>query len=364
MIGTEDKFSWIAGFYYFNEIGYQNDPVLSGFFGSGILTPAALATEVFSPGAFKLGALDSADNTSIAGYAHATFHATDQVDIAGGLRFTNDQRTYGHLVPGNVFTQHADFSNTDWDASVTYKFTPDVSAYAKVSTGYLAGGSLGGRTFQPEANTSYEMGLKSEFFDRRLRANLVGFYQHVTNIQVTEFDTTHGTYIINGANENIPGVELELRALPLPGLQLTANYGYQRTPTNIDPVSGNKILSLYPSQNLALGVEYDTQPIFADAYASFRLDAIWTSDHPNLQENLTTPIDIALQQATTTPAQWMLNGRVSLSDIPLGETHGRVSLWVTNLLDNRDIAFAREIFFAVGQFQVPRTFGADLSIDF
>ena len=143
IIGTEDKFSWIAGFYYFDEVGYQNDPVLSAFFGSGILTPAALATEVKSPGAFALGALDGADNLSLAGYAHATFHATDSVDVAGGVRFTNDQRTYNHLVPGNVFTHNADFSNTDWDASVTYKFRPDASIYGKISTGYLAGGALG-----------------------------------------------------------------------------------------------------------------------------------------------------------------------------------------------------------------------------
>ena len=95
--------------------------------------------------------------------------------------------------------------------------------------------------------------MKSELFDRRLRANLVGFYEHVTNLQVTEFNSTQGTYIINGATESIPGVELEVTALPMTGLQLTFNYGYQRTPSNVDPLSGNKIVALFPSQNLTLG---------------------------------------------------------------------------------------------------------------
>lgn len=56
--------------------------------------------------------------------------------------------------------------------------------------------------------------------------------------------------------------------------------------------------------------------------------------------------------------------RASLIDIPMGSAKGRVSVWSNNVLDKREIAFAREIFFAVGQFQVPRTFGVDLAVDF
>jgi iron complex outermembrane receptor protein len=364
LIGNEENFDWIAGFYYFNEIGYQNDPVLSGFFGTGILTPAGLAASLKSPGAYILGTIDGADNTSLAGYAHGTYHLGDSVDLSGGLRYTNDQRTYDHLSPGNVFSQQADFYHTDWDASATYKFSPDVSLYAKASTGYLAGGSLGGFNFKPETNQSYEIGLKSEFFDHKLRANLVGFYQHVRNVQVTEFDTTHGTYIINGGGENINGVELETRAIVAPGLQLTANFGYSRTPSNVNPVSGLNITALYPSQNLALGAEYDTPPLFGDTYASFRVDANWTSGYPGISNLPDTPGNNALIAATSTPAEWQVNLRASLVDIPFGPTKGRVSIWTRNLLDNQNIAFSREIFFAVGQFEIPRTFGVDLAVDF
>jgi iron complex outermembrane receptor protein len=364
VIGNMGDFDWIAGFYYFNEIGYQNDPVLSGLFGSGILTPAALKAELLSPGAYILGTIDGADNTSLAGYAHGTYHLWDAIDISAGLRFTNDQRSYDHLSPGNVFSQNADFYHTDWDASITYKFTPDVNVYAKASTGYLAGGSLGGFNFKPETNASYEIGLKSEFFDHRLRANLVGFYEHVRNVQITEFDTTHGSYIINGGGENIQGVELETRAIVAPGLQLTANYGYSRTPSNVNPVSGFEIGALYPSQNLALGTQYDTPPLFGDTYASFRVDANWTSGYAGLSNLPDTAVNNALIAATSTPAEWQLNLRASLVDIPMGAVKGKVSMWVNNLLDNQNIAFSREIFYTVGQFEIPRTFGADLSFDF
>ncbi len=364
LIGNMGAFDWIAGFYYFNEIGYQNDPVLSGFFGSGILTPAALKKELAGPGAYVLGTIDAADNTSLAGYAHGTYHLTDAIDLSAGLRFTNDQRTYDHLSPGNVFSQDADFYHTDWDASVTYKFTPDINVYAKASTGYLAGGSLGGFNFKPETNQSFEVGLKSEFLDHKLRANLVGFYQHVRNVQVTEFDTTHGTYIINGGGESINGVELETRAIVAPGLQLTANFGYARTPSNVNPVSGLEIGALYPSENLALGAQYDTPPLFGDTYAAFRIDANWTSGYAGLSNLPNNTVNQALIAATSTPAEWQLNLRASLVDIPMGSTKGKVSIWTTNLLDNQSIAFTREIFYTVGQFEVPRTFGADLSIDF
>ena len=64
---------------------------------------------------------------------------------------------------------------------------------------------------------------------RRLLRNSAQKFAH----QITEFDTTHGSYIINGGGENIQGVELETRAIVAPGLQLTANYGYSRTPSNV-----------------------------------------------------------------------------------------------------------------------------------
>ena len=364
LIGNTGPFDWIAGVYYFNEIGYQNDPVLSGFFGSGILTPAALRAELQSPAAYVLGTIDAADNTSIATYAHGTYHLGDSIDLAAGLRFTNDQRSYDHLVPGSVFSQQADFYHTDWDASATYKFTPDISAYAKASTGYLAGGSLAGFNFKPETNASYEVGLKSEFFDHKVRANIVGFYEHVRNVQITEFDTTHGTYIINGGGENIQGVELETRAIVAPGLQLTANYGYARSPSNVNPVTGLDIGALYPSQNLALGAQYDTPPLFGDTYASFRVDANWTSGYAGLSGLPDTAVNNALIAATSTPAEWTVNLRATLVDIPMGPTKGRISLWTKNLLDNQNIAFSREIFYTVGQFEIPRTFGVDLSVDF
>jgi iron complex outermembrane receptor protein len=363
VIGNMGDFDWIAGFYYFNEIGHQDDPVLSAFFGSGILTPAALRAELASPGAYVLGTKDAADNTSFAGYTHGTYHLGDNIDLSAGLRFTNDERTYNHLVPTEVYSINNDFYHTDWDASVTYKFTPDINVYAKASTGYLAGGALGGFAFKPETNQSFEVGLKSEFLDHRLRANIVGFYQHVRNVQVTEFDTTHGTYIINGGGESINGVELETRALVLPGWQLTANFGYSRTPTNVNPVTGFSIGSLYPSENLALGTQYDTPPLFGDTYASFRADADWTSGYAGLSDLPNTAVNNTLIAETSTPAEWQVNLRASLIDIPMGPVKGKVSMWVKNLLDNENIAFSREIFFTVGQFEIPRTFGADLSFD-
>ena len=64
------------------------------------------------------------------------------------------------------------------------------------------------------------------------------------------------------------------------------------------------------------------------------------------------------------PAEWMLNLRATLVDIPMGPTKGRISLWTKNLLDNQNIAFSREVFYTVGQFEIPRTFGVDLSVDF
>ena len=73
--------------------------------------------------------------------------------------------------------------NTDYKLGIDYQFTPDMLAYASWSTGYRPG-SYNPRPFQAtqvvavdaEDSEAYELGVKSDWFDRRLRTNLAVFY--------------------------------------------------------------------------------------------------------------------------------------------------------------------------------------------
>jgi iron complex outermembrane recepter protein len=82
-----------------------------------------------------------------------------------------------------VSTGHAKDNHVDWKAGVDYRFTDSFMAYASAATGYRPQ-AFNPRPFQVtqfvpvagEEATSYELGLKADFFERRLRTNLAGFY--------------------------------------------------------------------------------------------------------------------------------------------------------------------------------------------
>ena len=82
--------------------------------------------------------------------------------------------------------------------------------------------------FDEEKLDSYEIGIKGELLERRLRFSTVGFYQkfkdYQYNFQIP--GTISGTRVFNIDKGEMSGVELELTALPTAGLLLQASYAY------------------------------------------------------------------------------------------------------------------------------------------
>src|ERR1700723_3424818 len=129
-----------------------------------------------------------------------------------------------------------------WDtltprAVLSYQMTPDILTYASYSKGWGAGNfngspsTLGAAIIaaNPETVDSYEVGLKSQWFDRRLRANVALFDEAFDNIQrtaVTSLDGAHVSTLLNAATATIRGAEMELTALPFDGAKVFATGGY------------------------------------------------------------------------------------------------------------------------------------------
>ncbi len=365
VIGSYERFNWLAGFFWFQEHGFQNGPVfVFRSFPGNSAVPLTAAD-------FSAGSIGTAVNTSLAAYLHSTYHLTDEIDISGGVRDSNDDRYFQKWTPpgGSValagYPLRANYNHWDGDATLTYKFLPDVNAYARFATGYLSGGILATKAYSPEVVKSYELGLKSEWYDHRLRLNLAGFYEHRRNIQIETFDPSIGTFIDNFGSANLHGLEFEATAVPINGLTLTANLGWITTPSASSQTGGAPARSLVPPKNLSLSAEYEFPKFENGMYASARLDANWVDDHYEIPFALqNTALD---QQAAIAKANWLVNARVSLLDIPVngGQYRARVSLWARNLLDSHELEFSRDLGLAVvGNFQIPRTFGADLAIDF
>jgi iron complex outermembrane receptor protein len=119
----------------------------------------------------------------------------------------------------------------------SYDFENDILLYASYARGFGAGNfnsfapTIASAILptDPEKIDSYESGLKSEWFDHRLRLNIAGYEAKYTSIQET-INTTVGNTIVltlaNAADATITGVELETSALVTEGLRLNASGGY------------------------------------------------------------------------------------------------------------------------------------------
>jgi iron complex outermembrane recepter protein len=172
-----------------------------------------------------------------AAFLQVTEHATDKLDFTAGVRETHEDKSYTYQsFFGRVGPYGVEYSHTDWKVASSYKVSSDVMAYASISTGFRGGGFNPRpfaedqiNEFKPEKLTEYEIGLKSDWFEHRLRANVAGYYGDYRDIQFNSQLIEAGipyTGISNIGSANIYGYEVELEARPIGALQIEASVGY------------------------------------------------------------------------------------------------------------------------------------------
>ena len=84
-------------------------------------------------------------------------------------------------------------------------------------------------SFDPEYVWSYEIGLKSEWLDRRFMVNFAAFYNDYSDIQLTSVRAVEGFIVVvveNAGEAEMKGFELEFAAQPTEGLLLRGGIGY------------------------------------------------------------------------------------------------------------------------------------------
>lgn len=313
-----------------------------------------------------------ARNQSHAGFVQGTLHVTDKLDLTAGARITKDSRYYKDVTsafPDGLAIKRK-FKHTDWLATVTYRPTDNIMAYAKVSTGYIAGGIRSAIPFEPEELTSYEIGVKADLLDKRLRINAAAYTSKYKNLQVTLFENGV-TFIENAGRANIKGFELEVTAAPVAGVTFGGNlahtdFEYKEYIQVVNGVRKDVSDSLHPTGRPRWTGQVFGQvstPIEQIGTATFRLDATYQGT-----SRLTAQggyVSAALNDLVTDKAFWLVNARASLSDIDLGGSKARVSFFVQNLTNKKNLEFAADVgSVIVGFFRQPRTYGLDLSFEF
>ena len=327
---------------------------------------------------------------SLAGYGQAEFHVMPKLDIVGGIRVTRDTKngTYFNATPvfgipltATPFTYKK--TKATYLAGVNYHVTNDILAYGKFSTGYISGGSVAGLAFAPETAKSWEAGIKSELFDRRVRLNLTGFYAKYGNLQQSVPGNLAGRpdlnlALVNYGNADAKGFEAEATVVPVNGLTLSGAWAYTDFKfTRFTPLWTNTIIAfggspdtfpvwLRPSTTANFAVTYESEPeaAFGNARLMIRFDTNYRSKviTPGI---FTTAVQPELQSIYKTGGNWIANARVALTDIPLGSGHLEIAGWARNLVNNRGTVWGNYSYFVAGTTYEPaRTYGLDVIVNF
>lgn len=185
------------------------------------------------------------DTESVAAYAQGTFKLNEQFSVTGGIRYSEDDKTatFRALTRNPAAAQAAESTDmalkedkVTWRVSGAYKPNDDIMVFASVSTGFKSGGfdsapatgtpsNALARTFLAETVENWELGVKSQLFDRRLVVNATLFRTDINDLQFRSYDGLQFRTRNNGKARQ-QGLELETTARPIPPLTLTVGGTY------------------------------------------------------------------------------------------------------------------------------------------
>ncbi|ULQ51416.1 TonB-dependent receptor [Flavihumibacter fluvii] len=230
--------SWLAGAYFFS----QRNPVKQGtHFGEDAELIGVPGTN-FSSINTSIG-----KNKGLALFGQANYSLTEKLSLIGGLRFDWESKyltVKGEYQPdgGDAMTTVPDTATTVHFNAVSpklglaYKVSPNSNLFAIYSKGYRTGGLTQLSSdpsqpplypYKPEYSNNFELGWKNLLYQNRLRINVTAFYTSVTDAQVPTLVLPDAiTVTRNTGKLDSKGVELELAATPVKGLELAYNFGY------------------------------------------------------------------------------------------------------------------------------------------
>jgi iron complex outermembrane receptor protein len=312
---------------------------------------------------------DVVDANTKAAFVHLAWRPMDGLTLTGGLRYTDEFKSYlfrrlrpdFSALPSNVSIAALDgvtglydgptSDRFDFRANVQYEVTPDISIYGQFATGFKGGG-VNPRPFNarqaisvgPETLKSYEIGFKSDLFDRMLRLNIATFFSQYKGIQLSLPNCTSivgegfgvpCAVLVNAGDADIKGIEIETTLRPTDGLTIDGamsylDFDYQRFgtigtatvggPTNLAGPQFGDYPPYTPKWKWALGVQYEID-LGGSGTLTPRFDASYQSEIYSRANNGPTSI---------LPGYTLANARLTWrnSDDDLS-----VSAEVTNLFD-------------------------------
>jgi iron complex outermembrane receptor protein len=368
----DERLKWVAGVYYLRE-------TISEEYNNRVF-----------PGIFNIDPNQTDDLTNVtkAVFVDATYKVLDNLSLDVGERYNRDNKDFVgqsvfccgltgvFLPPGSALGD----SSSSWTpkVSIDLQVTPDLLTYVSYAEGFKEGGINPQLTspadfsrYGPEHDLTYEVGAKSEWFEHRLRVNADAFTSYYSGLQerVTlnpgQLNCPEGPLpcgrVLNSAEYRIQGVEGEITALPVRGLEIAANFGYIHDwASYVDPILisagvlnyGDK-LPKTPDWNGSFSVQY-AMPINGLGTLAPRVDYSYRGK---------TFQDVQNSPQIAQGAYGLLNARVSLTrnnwEIAVAGKNLTNQIYLTSGYD-----YYSSIGGAWGLYGPPRTFTVSLKYHF
>lgn len=342
----DSRIRWLGG------VSYLTRKALNGFDGGLITAPGSDRVTLFP-------SWNGREDTWWGAYGQVSADLTERLELTTALRYDDNEyenTTYtmrdkstiipvpdpnGLLGPTQDEKRHA----YQPKVQLSFRFTPAAMGYATWSKGFRAGFFSGGSFTLPEKTTNFEVGLKSAWLDKRLRANAAVFHIDYSDQQFsTVINQPPFRVPVTLPETNIDGVELETTFAAGRGLTLGASLGY------LDSVDVEDTRSPFaPKWTGNVSADW-ARPVNAQWVFNVRGDYRYDSE-----------MYLGRNQTSQIPSAGFANLRAGLT----GE-HWRVALFSKNLFDERQAEL--EIAFLAGGYvryaNEPRTYGVEVGYEF
>lgn len=350
------RLKYVAGFYYLFEHTHR------------------IETFVFPTGI----AITKQNNktNSFAAFGEATYRLMDRLNFTVGARLTYETKAMEqqNIISGNQNILLEGFSlpnEGSWtDLSPNFVFSwqqrDDIMWYASISRGYKSGGFQGApstvdlarRTIDPESVWNYEIGIKSQWLEDRLRLNLVGFHSDYRDLQVVQFKTEGNFGVFqtsNAASASLAGLEMEVTLKLFEGLEFFGSYAFlDATYDDFNDLSGRDFtgntLRQAPRHSFYLALFHERA--FYNGRLRFRADYRYQGKSFREPDN----------SVTIQPGFDLVDASIAYES---GDNNWEATLWAKNLLDKEYIT---HLYVLGGNdyalFGTPRTYGLTLTLNF
>jgi iron complex outermembrane receptor protein len=304
---TASNFQWTIGG-FFQARSFDIVPQ------STTTTPLAAAAFGTPAGTNRLSA--EYEQTTFAAFGQIDFKPVEPLTLTAGLRYESSQETLdrdskfealtGEITPSGISLRDSKVSD---DVvlprfAISYRFSPSILLYGSATRGYkppTQNYQAEDRTLRrvaAEKSWNYEVGLKSSFWNDRLSVNFAAFWNDISNYQVVLAGPNGFFQDIVNAEVKVRGVELEVVAKPIAGLELIAGVGtakatYRdyRNPFTGESFRGNRLI-FSPDYTYNVALQYRSPGGFFSRLEIQGYGTVFFNDPNTVKEDPVTLVNL------------------------------------------------------------------------